>query len=93
MFKCIINEILKCRNDFFIVISVKNQQDCIEDIIRTTVWKSLNGFRGKDLPQIYVVDYGSTDNTPEILRRICRDYEFIKVFTREEYISLMEKIK
>jgi cellulose synthase/poly-beta-1,6-N-acetylglucosamine synthase-like glycosyltransferase len=57
------------------------------------VWKSLNGFRGKDLPQIYVVDYGSTDNTPEILRRICRDYEFIKVFTREEYISLMEKIK
>jgi len=38
MFKCIINEILKCRNDFFIVISVKNQQDCIEDIIRTTVF-------------------------------------------------------
>ncbi|MDD3766126.1 MAG: glycosyltransferase [Eubacteriales bacterium] len=89
--KNIINEISRYNNDFFIVISVKNQQDHIEEIIRTTVWKSLNKLGGREVPQIYVVDCGSTDDTLAILERICRDYEFVTVMSREEYIALMEK--
>jgi len=91
MVKCIYNEVIKNENDFFIVISVKNQQDCIENIIRTTVWKSLNKFGGKRVPEIYVVDCGSTDETPKILKQICNDYEFVNVISREEYIKLIEK--
>jgi len=87
----IINE-LNCRsNKFFIVISVKNQQDYIEEIIRSTVWKSLNRLGGREVPQIYVVDCGSTDETLAILEKICADYEFVSVMSREEYIALMEK--
>lgn len=91
MVKSIYNEVLKNKNEFFIVISVKNQQDYIEDIIRTTVWKSLNRLGGSEVPQIYVVDCGSTDDTVKILEKICNDYDFITVLSREEYISFMEK--
>lgn len=91
MAKLIYGEIVRFNNEFYIVISVKNQQDYIEDIIRTTVWKSLNGLGGTKVPEIYVVDYGSTDDTPVILERICRDYDFVKVMSREEYIDFMEK--
>ncbi|OQB14317.1 MAG: hypothetical protein BWY15_01172 [Firmicutes bacterium ADurb.Bin193] len=89
--KNIYNEFIKSHNDFFIVISVKNQQDYIEDIIRTTVWKSLNRLGGREVPQIYVVDFGSTDDTLLILKRICENYDFVTVMSREEYIALMEK--
>ena len=91
MIKNIYHEIYKYNNDFFIVILVKNQQDYIENIIRTTVWKSLNRLGGRQVPEIYVVDCGSTDETPEILKKICKDYEFVNVLSRAEYINLMEK--
>lgn len=84
-------EFCKSGNEFFIVISVKNQQDYIENIIRTTVWKSLNKLGGRQVPEIYVVDCGSTDDTPIILDKICNDYEFVNVLTKEEYINFMEK--
>lgn len=91
MVKNIYGEICKNKNDFFIVISVKNQEEYIEDIIRTTVWKSLHRLGGREVPQIYVVDCGSTDNTVEIVKNICDDYDFITIFSREEYIAFMEK--
>lgn len=89
--KNIYNEVCKNSNEFFIVISVKNQQDYIEDIIRTTVWKSLHRLGGREVPQIYVVDCGSTDETLDILSRICDNYDFVTVLSREEYIAFMEK--
>ena len=89
--KNICNEIIRYNNEFFIVISVKNQQEYIEEIIRTTVWKSLNRLGGREVPQIYVVDCGSTDDTLIILDKICKEYEFVTVMSREEYIALMEK--
>ncbi|MDR0405660.1 MAG: hypothetical protein LBH54_02570 [Clostridiales bacterium] len=89
--KNIYGAVCERRGDFFIVISVKNQQDYIEDIIRTTVWKSLNRLGGREVPRIYVVDFGSTDDTLNILERICGDYEFVTALSREEYIAFMEK--
>lgn len=89
--KNIFNEVCKYKNEFYIVISVKNQQEYIEEIIRTTVWKSLNRLGGREVPQIYVVDCGSTDDTLGILERICSEYDFVSVMSREEYIAFMEK--
>lgn len=91
MVKSIYHELCKNNNEFFIVISVKNQQEYIEEIIRTTVWKSLNRLGGREVPPIYVVDCGSTDDTVKILEKICHDYDFVTVLSREEYISFMEK--
>ena len=89
--KNVFNEISKYNNEFYIVISVKNQQEHIEEIIRTTVWKSLNRLGGREVPQIYVVDCGSTDETLIILDKICEDYDFVTVLSREDYIAMMEK--
>jgi len=91
MFKCLYNEICKYRNDYTIVVTVKNQQDNVEEIIRATVWKSLNGLEGSNVPEIIVVDLGSEDETMDVLLRLSREYEFVKVLDRDEYIEFFEK--
>ncbi len=79
--------------DVYIIITVKNQQDTIEGIIRSIVWKSLNSKRGGGIvPNILVVDMGSTDETPEILERLCVEYDFIEVTDNVEYTKILEKL-
>ncbi len=90
MAKSLYGAFSKSKNEFFIVISVKNQEEYIEEIIRSTVWKSLHRLGGREVPQIYVVDCGSTDHTVDIVQRICNDYDFVTIFSREEYIAFME---
>ena len=89
--KIIYNEFCRRNDEFFIVISVKNQQDYVEDIIRTTVWKSLHRLGGREVPQIYVVDCGSTDDTVSITERLCEEYDFVTALDCEEYIDLLRK--
>ena len=78
-------------SELLIVVTVKNQQDKIEGIIRSIAWKSLNGLGHSCVPTILIVDLESTDETPEILKRLSRDYEFIKVTNRQGYIDLLTK--
>ncbi|MGE4284668.1 MAG: glycosyltransferase [Clostridia bacterium] len=73
------------KDDIYIIISVKNQQDTIEGIIRSVVWKSLNNTRGGSIPYILVVDMGSTDDTVKILDKLCKEYDFIHVTDSEGY--------
>ena len=86
-----------CKNQFkddniYIIITVKNQQDTIEGIIRAVVWRSLNNYYGGIVPTIFVIDMGSTDETLQILDKLCKDYEFIEVINKEEYEAILEKI-
>ena len=80
------------QDDVYIIITVKNQQDTIEGIIRSVVWKSLNNAHGGLVPKILVVDMGSTDETPQILSRLHDEYSFIQVTDSEEYVKILEKI-
>ncbi|MDK2799527.1 MAG: hypothetical protein PWP27_1905 [Clostridiales bacterium] len=80
------------KNDVYIIITVKNQQDTIEGIIRSVVWKSLNNNHGGIVPNILVVDMGSTDDTLKILDKLCMEYDFIEIADKEEYIKIMEKL-
>jgi len=80
------------QKNMYIIITVKNQQDTIERIVRYLVWKNLNNEYGGILPNILIVDMGSTDDTPEILSRLHREYNFIQVTDRQNYIKFMEKI-
>ncbi len=87
------NIYFKKTDDIYIIITVKNQQDTIEGIIRSIVWKSLNSKRGGgNVPNILVVDMGSIDETPEILKRLCVEYDFIEVTDNTEYTKILEKL-
>ena len=76
------------RDDFYLIIKVKNQQDSVEYLIRDAIWRNLG--RHRFIPRVYIVDNDSTDDTINILRRLEREYEFITVLTKDEYILLME---
>lgn len=82
----------KKNDDVYIIVTVKNQQETIEGIIRSIVWKSLNNIHGGIVPNILVVDMGSTDETPRILDRLHLEYDFIQVTDSEGYAKMLEKI-
>ncbi len=75
-----------------IVLTVKNNQNDIEALLRSVVWQNLHKKNGGHVPDIFVVDLGSDDETPEILRRICQGYDFIHVTDKEGYIDLIRKM-
>ena len=74
---------------YTIVVKVMNAQDSLEAIIRMVVWKTIAITGGHYMPEILIVDMGSTDSTIEIAKRLCSDYSFIAYTTKEAY----EKIK
>ena len=85
------------RNDnknkgIYIIVTVKNQQETVEGIIRSIVWRSLNKSYYGVVPNILIVDMGSTDDTLKILEKLHNEYEFIKVTDKEEYINIIEKM-
>jgi len=75
-----------------IILPVKNNQNDIEALLRSVVWQNLHNKNGGCVPDIFVVDLGSNDETPEILKRICDDYDFIHVTDKEGYIDLIRKM-
>jgi len=75
-----------------IVLPVKNSQNDIEALLRSVVWQNLHNKNGGSVPDIFVVDLGSDDETPKILERICKDYDFIHVTDKEGYIDLIRKM-
>jgi cellulose synthase/poly-beta-1,6-N-acetylglucosamine synthase-like glycosyltransferase len=80
------------KDDIYIIVTVKNQQDTIEGIIRSIVWRSLNNHHGGTVPNILVVDMGSTDDTLKILNKLCGEYDFIQVTDSEGYMKILQKI-
>ncbi len=75
-----------------IVLPVKNSQSDVEALLRSIVWQNLHNKNGGCVPDIFVVDLGSDDETPKILERICKDYDFIHVTDKEGYIDLIRKL-
>ncbi|WHH61526.1 glycosyltransferase [Petroclostridium sp. X23] len=80
------------KDDIYIIITVKNQQETIEGIIRSVVWKSLNNTQSGMVPNILVVDMGSTDETVNILNKLCTEYDFIQVTDSEGYSKILQNL-
>ncbi|MEG2381255.1 MAG: glycosyltransferase [Oscillospiraceae bacterium] len=68
-----------------IVLSVKNQEDTIEGVIRAIAWEPCDG-------EIVVIDLGSDDDTPKILHKLEREYDFLHCMTKSEYLGFIESI-
>jgi len=81
------------KKDLFVFIHVKNQENNIEYIVRTTILNFLNSYGGRIVPYIVIVDKGSQDRTAEISRKLCDDYEFIYYTTEEDYQKFKNEIQ
>ena len=71
--------------DMFVVIKVVNQEERLEGIVRSIIWKELNVENSGSVPNIVIVDMGSEDCTRLIGERLADDYSFIYYVTSEEY--------
>ena len=73
--------------DLVVVVKVLNSQDTLEATVRMILWKCLSHSHGSFTPNILIVDLGSSDDTPQIAKRLCNDYSFIEYTTNELYLK------
>lgn len=66
-----------------LVVMVKDQEDCVEGIIRTIF---MENFLSKVMSsgKLIILDRGSTDKTLKIIGKLKDEYKCIDVFTEEE---------
>ncbi|MBQ4145236.1 MAG: hypothetical protein IJD36_01290 [Clostridia bacterium] len=64
------------------IIGVRNCQDSIEGLIRSLVFEDIR-------EEVIVTDFGSTDETGEILARLEKEYDFLHIMKVQEYLNYM----
>ena len=69
-----------------VVIEVCNQEKNIENVIRSLIFKYLSVAGGSHIPDIVIIDKGSDDLTPQICKRLSRDYSFVYFYEKDEDI-------
>ena len=82
----------KCRADGInVIITAKNQEEQIECILRSALFKI---FYGKEeyIKNIIFVDLKSDDSTMEIAKKLEIDYDIIKVLSWKECKELIDSI-
>ena len=82
----------KSPDDMYVVLTVKNQQDTVEGMIRSIVWQNLQCKNGGVVPQVVVVNLDSADDTPIILERLSQTYDFIHVMDKAGYMDWIKKM-
>ena len=91
----VIFERMEAKKRYYVLMTVKNEENAVEGMLRSVVWTHLNQRNGSILPEIIVVDLDSTDGTYEILNRLSEEYAFIHPVRKQEYMeylnSLVEK--
>src|SRR5690554_5924772 len=72
------------KGQYSIIISARNQQETIEGLIRGFILKS--GIDGQEdaLFNVVLIDGDSSDDTPEVMRRLADEYTFVKFINPEE---------
>lgn len=79
-------------DDMYIFIAVKNREESIESIVRTIVFKNIY-YRNEELfSNIIIADMGSTDRTLDILRKLAREYEFLRILECKDNESYIDNI-
>jgi len=68
------------------VLGVKNAEDSVEGIFRTMTWENQKG-------EIIILDFGSEDETTEILYRLSLKYPCLHAMRPEEYISYLRALQ
>lgn len=85
----------RCKDEYaddgtFVVLRVCNQEENVEAVVRMLICKYLKISNGEFIPNILIIDMGSTDTTPDICRRLCTDYSFVYYTTYEDYAKMTD---
>ncbi len=67
------------------VITLKNCEDTAEGLIRSLAWEDIR-------EDVIVIDLDSTDETPEILRRLELEFDFLQVMTSADYRKYCDEV-
>lgn len=82
----------KLKSDgIYVIIAVKNQEEKIEGFLRSILFKILYG-REEELKNVIVADLESKDDTKQIVKKLSKDYECLKVLNWKETKELMDNI-
>ena len=75
----------------YMMIGVKNQEQEIEGILRSIVFKILYG-KEESIKDIIVVDLDSIDNTKQIIQRLEQECKCIKVVNWKECKEILDAV-
>lgn len=78
-------------NGIYLIVAVKNQEEKIEGVLRSILFRFIYG-KEENINDIIVTDLGSNDKTPDILEKLGRDYDTIKILNWKECKEIIEKI-
>ena len=78
-------------NGTYLIIVTKNQENYIENFLRTTIFKIIYG-KEENINNILVVDLNSTDRTKEIIKNIAMNNECINSITWKECKEIIDNI-
>lgn len=76
----------------YVIVAVKNQEKQIEGFMRGIMFRLLYG-KEEYIKEIIVSDLDSKDNTLQILNKLQKDYDCIKVSNWKECEELINNIK
>ena len=75
----------------YFIIAVKNQEDKIEYFLRSIIFKIMYG-KEDMVKNIIVADLDSKDSTKEIVQKLSKDYENLKVTSWKECKSIIDNV-
>ncbi len=75
----------------YLIVAVKNQENCIETFLRSLMFKIIYGKEEK-IKNIIVLDLNSNDDTKVIVEKLQNEYEQIKVLSLKDCKELLENI-
>jgi len=75
----------------YIIVAVKNQEEKIEGFLRSILFRFLYG-KEEYIKDIIVTDLDSKDGTSEILKRIQKEYQCVKVTNWRECKEVIDNI-
>ena len=76
----------------YIIVAVKNQENKIEGFLRSFLFRILYG-KEENIKDIIIADLDSKDDTLNILSRIKKEYNSIKIANWRECKDIIENIK
>lgn len=76
----------------YVIIAVKNQENKIEGFLRSFLFRVIYG-KEDYIKNIIITDLDSKDETINILNRLEKDYEYIKVTNWKECKEVIENIR
>lgn len=83
----------KLKSDgIYMVIAVKNQEQKIEGFMRSILFRFLYG-KEECVKDIIVADLDSQDETKQILHRMQKEYDILKVIDWKECKEIIENVK